>query len=182
MTELSFLHYIDYTCQGDDGPQSIEEVARHVHAFNRDNGNSLGYDFPAWVVGGKLTDARHIRLFGDKDALSRFIRQPRSARLLGMGDVARSAITPVPVGAPLAAVVRDAAAGKAKPSHARRREARGVPAYTSRKPQAQFSISFSSKSTGQDFLLKLKKKAVEVGGMPEFNSYGACRAGGVPQF
>jgi len=184
MAKLESLHYVDFSCQGEVSKDVIEEVARHVHAFNREHGNALGLDFPAWAPGQQFSDAVQIRVLGEAEPLGVFLRQPRAIRLLALGEVARTAVTKVPLGSgiPTVAVVRDTSAEKTKPSHARRRAARGLPAFDGKHAKSQFSISFTSKSTGQSFLLKLKKRVVERLQEVQFNSYGVCASGGVPQF
>lgn len=184
MANIKSLHYVDFTCHGAGSEEVIEEIARHVHAFNREHDNSLGLDFPAWSVGKPFANAQQIRVFGELPQLTLFVRQPRAIRLLAMGDVARTAVTLVPagVGSPLAAVIRDTSAEKCKPSHARRRAARGMPPFDGKHAALQFAISFTSKTNGQSFLLKLKKRVVDAVAQVEFNSYGVCQSGGVPQF
>jgi len=175
------LNFVEYTAQGEDGAELITEVARHVHAFNREHDNALGIDFPAWEVGTSLNVAERIRVFGNKDALSKFIAQPRGLRLLGLGTIARTALAEAPAGAPTAAVVRDNAANKTKPSHARRREARGCSAFAGVHAKPGFALTFASQTTKQDFQLKMRKKSVDAAPL-RFNSYGLCVEGGLPQF
>lgn len=175
------MHFVEYTAQGEEGREAIVEVARHVHAFNREHDNTLGIDFPEWAAGDTLVNASRIRVFGVRENLAKFIAQPRGLRLLGMGFIARSALTQAPEDVPVAAVVRDNAATKNKPSHAARRAARGVEAYQGKHAAPGFTLGVSSKTTGQAFLLKMRKKEV-LEGVVAFNSYGLCIAGGLPQF
>lgn len=179
---LTALHYVDYSAQGEDSAEMIAEIVRLVHAYNREHGNVLGLDFPGWVAGESFAGAQQVRVFGEKEQLAVFIRQPRAVRLMSMGDVARSMVARVPVGAGAAAVVRDSAADKNKPSHARRRERRGVGVFSGERAKPQFGVAFTSKSTGQEFLLKMKKRVAEAAEAVQFNSYGLCLQGGVPQF
>lgn len=175
------LNFVEYTAQGEDGAELITEVARHVHAFNREHNNALGIDFPGWAEGTSFKLAQSIRVFGNKDALSKFIAQPRGLRLLGLGTIARTAMAEAPTDVPTAAVVRDNAASKTKPSHARRREARGGATYAGVQAAPGFTMSFASQTTKQDFLLKMRKKPTDAV-PPRFNSYGLCVEGGLPQF
>lgn len=183
MAAINQLHYVEFSGHGSEGPSPLEEVARHVHAFNREHGNTLGVDYPEWQAGqapaGALT---RLRVFGLAATLRQFIGQPRAMRLLAMGEVARSALSPVPADAPLAAVKRDSTADKSKPSHARRRAARGIAPFEGRQATAQLSLSVESKSTGMGFALKLRKLGVAPTNEVGFNSYGLCSTGGLPQF
>lgn len=184
MAKLDSLHYVDFSCQGESSEEVIAEVARHVHAFNREHDNVLGLDFPAWTPGQQFQNAQQIRVLGEAEHLSTFLRQPRAVRLLALGEVARTALSKVPDFAelPTVAVVRDSSAEKTKPSHARRRAARGLPEFDGKHAKHQFALSFTSKSTGQAFLLKLKKRVVERLQEVQFTSYGICARGGIPQF
>lgn len=175
------MYFVEYTAQGDEGREAIVEVARHVHAFNREHGNLVGIDFPDWQVGATLTEANRIRVFGQRENLAKFIAQPRGLRLLGMGSIARSALAEAPAGGPVAAVARDNAANKTKPSHAIRRQARGAEPYRGKPAVPGFALSVTSKSTGQPFLLKMRKAPADAG-VVQFSSYGLCIAGGLPQF
>lgn len=179
---LEALHHVEFQARGEEGAAMVTEVWRHVHAFNREHGNCLGVDFPAWTAGSALPEALAIRVFGAKETLSRFIGQSRAARLQASGAVVRGAVSACPVATEFAAVLRDSSANKNSPSHARRRARRGKDNFSGVVSTTQFSAPYSSESTGHDFLLKIKKGVAARTGLVAFNSYGMCFKSAVPQF
>lgn len=177
------LHYVDFAEQGEEGPGAANEVRRHLHAFNRDKGNHLGFDFQEWKIGTRAPKLTQIRVFGKKELLLAFIKQPRSLRLMATGCVSRTAILPVPKCDVFVTVSRDSSADKVKPSHARRRMNRGGVPYEQPSKRADLTLYEESKSNGNTFPLRLKKQEASQSAFVTFNSYGLCMANSaIPSF
>jgi CRISPR-associated endoribonuclease Cas6/Csy4 subtype I-F len=179
---LEDLHYVDYSSTAAEPLVILAEVVRHVHAYNRVHDCSLGIDFPEWEPGAKVVRVGIMRVFGAKDALLQFAAQPRSLRLLALGEVARGTIVASPASDKFASILRDSNADKVKPAHARRRERRGVGPFDASHARSDLAIPLTSSTNGQSFLLKLKKQRTEADSRIVFNSYGLCIQGALPQF
>jgi CRISPR-associated endoribonuclease Cas6/Csy4 subtype I-F len=180
--DITTLCYVEFSTSDGIDPRLVEGVLRHVHAYGREHGTALGVDFPEWRPEECFQNPRRIRVLGPNEPLAAFIRQPRSLRLLEMGDVSRSAIAPVPDTATYASLRRDSSADKTKPSHAARRLRRGAGEYTGQTAMRRFSIAMTSKSTGMSFMLSMKKIAADKPVTVTFGGYGMCHTGAVPQF
>lgn len=182
-TELTpGLCYVELSTTDEGDAGWILEVCRMVHGFNRTHGNLLGIDFPQMVAGQRLWQATAIRLFGTAPVLEAFMAQPRTRRLKVTGALASTPVQACPAETPLAAIRRAAAANKNSPSHARRRQRRGVGEYKGWQAAPDFVIGFTSKSNGHEFALKLRKVEVADAAAVTFTSYGTCATGGLPQF
>jgi CRISPR-associated endoribonuclease Cas6/Csy4 subtype I-F len=179
---LSDLRYVEFSCQGEESGDVTAEIVRQVHAFGRENGNTIGVDFPEWQPGKPLAAASKVRVFGKLEDLTKFVRHPRALRLFAMGSIARSAIEATPPTAVYASILRDSLVNRSKPSHARRRERRGAPALDLAPNKPQFGIAVTSKSTGQAFLLSMRKRVSDSVTAVQFGGYGMCQSGGIPQF
>jgi CRISPR-associated endonuclease Csy4 len=183
VTELCFVD-IRFT----EETQEIQPALMgFVHAFNSEHGSPLGVDFPKWSSTDRAANVDCVRLFGKEDAFQKFFAQPRMARLgslLGCAFMLKA----IPAYSQLAAVTRDNTADKNKPGHARRLERRAMARGETAPPELKKSgrsaaaMPFTSKSTGQSFLMKLKKAVYEGPAEVVFNSYGLCKQGGLPQF
>lgn len=181
MTAVDTLHYVDVLLSG-DAEDLAPAVLATVHNFNSNNDNALGIDIPSWTQGKASAGVTHLRILGPHAELNDYLRQSKVARMMAMcSSIAQPAL--VPKGAALAQLRRNSRSDKLKPCYQRRRAARGH-APMENKPAAHkgASIAVTSRSTGQEFLLKLVKTAVGDNPDVTFNSYGLCLAGGVPQF
>lgn len=185
MFDPDLLHFTEIAFQED--PQEFLPITlSFVHRFNAEHGNALGVDYPQWGPSGFIKGLSRIRVLGTFDQVTAFLASPKVARLAGLCG-AFTAVQAVPAGAELAALSRDNRNDHFKPSYGRRLEKRAlarqgaVPAVSAKVPFAN-AVPVASKSTRQDFLLKLKKTAFQGPREVEFTSYGLCKRGGVPQF
>jgi hypothetical protein len=146
----------------------------------------LGVDYPELRVGATNGDVSRFRVFGAKADVTHFSKLPRTSRLISLCG-GSTPIQEVPQDAPLAALTRDNRSDRFKPSYGRRQERRALarqadaPVMGAR-PAYGVGVSVDSTSTGQNFLLKLKKVAFEGVRAVEFTAYGLCKQGGIPQF
>ena len=188
MSSTSTLHFLELSFQ-EDGDEMLPIAVAYVHAFNAKNGNVLGVDFPGWAPARNFQGSASLRVLGSAEVLASFVAQPKVSRLATLCGLSLK-VAAVPAGAALAAVTRDNRGDRAKPSYARRiarraAEQTGAPieqvvARTTR--PSEVSVSLTSASNKQNFLLKLKKRVVPASEQLQFNAYGLCIQGGIPQF
>lgn len=186
-TRVDELHYaeIDLCGNADEAVLAVALFFRCVHGYNREHPeDKLGLDVPAWKAGGTFAGpAQRLRLFGTKPSLQAFFAHPRIVRLVLSGAIHAGAVCPAPSVLDFAAIRRDTAADKSRPSHQRRLARRGhAPTNPATPRQSGWAVPLTSSSTGQRFLLKLKKVNCGAPHEIEFNAYGACAKGAVPQF
>ncbi|WP_157270426.1 type I-F CRISPR-associated endoribonuclease Cas6/Csy4 [Azohydromonas aeria] len=186
MLDLSALHYVDL-----DFADSIEPPAhlvplawRWMHGFNHAQGlmtERIGIDVPGWGCGQCIEGTpAQLRLFGSRPALEAFMSSSPMPRVRAMGvEVGLVALAPATDSH--AAVRRDNAADKNKPSRIRRSLRLGNAVPLPRQHTAALVIACTSQSTGQMFELKLRKMPVRAAGVT-FNSFGLTLDGGLPQF
>lgn len=186
MLELSALHYVDLDFTDSIEPPShlVSLAWRWLHGFNKVQGSMLervGVDVPGWGCGEPMpgTPAR-LRLFGSQAALEAFMSNSALPRIRAMG-VDISLVAPAPATQGYAAVRRDNAADKDKPSRIRRSLRLGDAAPPPRQHKADLVIACASQSTGQWFELKLRKIPASPARVA-FNSFGLTLEGGLPQF
>ncbi len=186
MLELSALHYVDLDFTDSVEPPShlVPLAWRWMHGFNHAQGSAMeriGVDVPGWGCGQRMqsTPAR-LRLFGTQLALEAFISGSPLPRIRAMG-VEVGAVVPAPTTQGYAAVRRDNAADKDKPSRIRRSLRLGNAAPPPRQHMADLVIACASQSTGQMFELKLRKVLANPAALT-FNSFGLTVDGGLLQF
>lgn len=186
MLKLSALHYVDLDFTDSIEPPShlVPLVWRWLHGFNKAQGSMLerlGVDVPGWKCGECIqgTPAR-LRLFGPRAALEAFMLNSALPRIRAMGvDIGPVALAPATQCH--AALRRDNAADKDKPSRIRRSLRLGNAAPPPRQHMADLVIACASQSTGQCFELKLRKMPASAASVA-FNSFGLTLDGGLPQF
>jgi hypothetical protein len=186
MLDLSALHYVDLDFTDSIEPPShlVPLAWRWVHGFNHAQGlmtERIGIDVPGWGCGERMQGTpTRLRLFSTQLALEAFMSNSPLPRIRAMGiDV--GAVVPAPATQGYAAVRRDNAADKNKPSRIRRSLRLGSTAPPPRPHTADLVIACSSQSTGQLFELKLRKIPASAVGVT-FNSFGLTLEGGLPQF
>ncbi|WP_084151237.1 type I-F CRISPR-associated endoribonuclease Cas6/Csy4 [Azohydromonas australica] len=186
MLELCALHYVelDFTDSIEPPSHLVPLAWRWLHGFNKAQGSMLervGIDVPGWRCGERMpgTPAR-LRLFGSHTALDAFVSNSALPRLRAMA-VDMGPVTLAPATPSHAAVRRDNAADKNKPSRIRRSLRLGNAAPPPRQHEADLVIACDSHSTGQCFELKLRKIPAGATALA-FNSFGLTLEGGLPQF
>lgn len=184
VAQLKFLQ-VSFTRETQDMHPALIAL---VHGFNREHDNVLGLDYPGWAPGTTEPTSLAIRIFGVEKDLLLFCEQHKAKRLAALCGFSLQTKS-VPDSAGFAAVTRDNRADRVKPAYARRLAARAA----ARGEQATVTISrddrvcsatisLSSMSTKQNFLLKMRKVALDAVSDVTFNSYGLCKQGGLPQF
>lgn len=160
-----------------------------VHSFNAKNGNVLGFDFPDWEpsVMALVGHTCVIRVLGPQESLAEYFGQMKVKRFVSLVGKVQSPERVPADGCVFAALTRDNRCDRFKPSYgrrqARRAMARGDTApETTARPASDLSVPFNSTSTAQSFKLIVKKCFTSPSSVVEFNSYGLCKLGAIPQF
>jgi CRISPR-associated endoribonuclease Cas6/Csy4 subtype I-F len=193
MQDIASLHFVDIHFSAET-LEVLPMLLSMVHGYNSVRGNPIGVDFPRWTSEQSTVGESAQQLFrvmGPAAAVGDFFQQSRMPRLSSVLGCSFT-VCAVPATSQFAAVSRHNTGNKNKPGHARRlarREAArtGQPVAVSdlvlkHTPSVGIEVPASSKSTGQSFLLKLKKATSVPVAQVEFNAYGLCKAGAVPQF
>ena len=173
MTPLSELHYFEVD-MGEAANDLRAALLIGLHGFNESHANDLGVDF----------SGTSMRVFGAEAPLRMFFEQPRTQRLVAVCEK----LTPparVPASTQGVAVTRHRPASRNQGARVRRFERRnpGVVLPAAKTIRCDLAIALSSKSTKQDFLLKLARRSAPLSETVVFNSYGLCAPGAsVPSF
>jgi CRISPR-associated endoribonuclease Cas6/Csy4 subtype I-F len=188
MNAQTTLHFLELAFQAEE-QEFLPTAVQYLHSFNAKNDNALGVDLRGWSAGSNFQGAPVLRVLGTAQALKDFTSQPKLSRLATLCGLSLK-VCAVPVTAELVSVTRDNRSDKAKPAYARRlarrlAERTGAPVLEAAprwRHASEASVSLTSQSNKQNFLLRLKKRTVQVAAPAKFNAYGLCIAGGIPQF
>lgn len=173
MTRLSELHYFEVD-MGAEAGDLRPALFRGLHGYNESHADNLGLDF----------SGTSVRVFGAQAPLRAFFEQPRTQRLVAACERLVPP-SPVPSTTEAVRVTRHRPAQRNQPARLLRFQKRnpGVALPTAPTIRCDLAVPMSSKSTQQEFMLKLARRSAEQSELVEFNAYGLCAGGSsVPLF
>lgn len=173
MIKLQDLNYFEID-MGAAFSEIRPALLQNIHGYNAHHGNSLGVDFFGSIA----------RVFGAEQPLKKFYNQVKMQRLITLCEQVKPPSL-VPSTSQAVVVARHRQSSRNQPARLRRFAKRnpGIELQAKTPIKSDLAVSLNSKSTKNDFLLKLSRRPAPLTDSVQFNGYGLCEQGfSVPFF